>query len=346
MSSGTSPLRLRNVLFEVTARCNLACRHCYVPWEAPQARMNRGRPGRARDEFERADRTLARLHRIARVDGVTMTGGEPLAQERLEELVLRSRLAGSRVNIISNGTLGTPERWRGLARLGVALFELPLHAADAAVHDRLSGRRGAWEATAASIRTLRALAADVVGVVVLTRDTAPSLADTLALHAALGVRQVMLNRFNPGGRGLRHLDELTPAAEDLCAAFATADRLARPLGLNITSNVALPHCLVDPHEYLRVRFTSCSADLDRRPLALDLDGDLRFCNHSPVVFANIHRDPPATLLDSAYLRAWRDTVPAACAGCERFARCFGGCRATCEQMGGTLADADPMLGEA
>jgi radical SAM protein with 4Fe4S-binding SPASM domain len=154
----------------------------------------------------------------------------------------------------------------------------------------------------------------------------------------------MLNRFNPGGRGLRGHEDLALGVAELSDTFAVADDLAGPLGLRITSNVGLPHCLVDPRSYRRLRFSCCSADPARRPLALDTDGGLRFCNHSPVVFANLHRDPPDRLLTGPYLRRWRETVPAACAGCDRFAACFGGCRAACEQLGGTLTDVDPLLG--
>jgi radical SAM protein with 4Fe4S-binding SPASM domain len=334
-------LSLASVLFEVTPHCNLACRYCYVPWEAPRPRLKAPRDA----AFERADRTLARLLRVAHVGSVTMTGGEPLLQERLPELVLRCRLAGSAVNVISNGTAGAPEQWSQLCRLGVSLFELPTHAADPEIHDGLVGRPGAWESVAVSMDTIRANGGRVVGVVVLTRANAPQLADTLALFAARNIEQVMLNRFNPGGRGLHHGSELAPTVTELREAFAVADRLAPALGLHITSNVGFPHCLIDPHDYRRLRFTSCSADLARRPLALDVDGGLRFCNHSPVVFANIHDDPPESLFEAPYLRAWRDTVPPACSNCRRFATCFGGCRAVSEQIGGTLADVDPSLGE-
>jgi len=333
-------LALPAVLFEVTARCNLACGHCYVPWEAPGPQL---RPP-ADDGFARADRTLARLHRIARVGTVTFTGGEPLLQPRLPELVLRSRLAGSAVNVISNGTAASRAQWTDLCRLGVALFELPLQSAEPEVHDRMAGRAGAWDKVVGSIRTLRELGGEVVGVVVLTRENAPGLRDTLLLHAQLGITRVMLNRFNPGGRGLRAPADLALTVAELREAFAVADDLARPLGLRITSNVGLPHCLVDTRRYRRLRFASCSADPARRPLALDTDGGLRFCNHSPVVFANLHRDPPEHLLTGPYLQCWRETVPAACAGCDRFATCFGGCRAACEQLGSTLADVDPLLG--
>jgi radical SAM protein with 4Fe4S-binding SPASM domain len=330
---------LANVLFEVTTQCNLECRYCYVPWQAPTAPLVAPREA----GFARAERTLARLFRVADVSRVTMTGGEPLLAERLPELVLSCSLRCAAVNVITNGTVGTREDYRQLMAVGARLFELPLLSADPATHDGLTGCPGSWSRVMRSLRDLRDLEADVVAVVVLTRENGAGLALTLRTIADLGVVRVMLNRFNSGGRGLSQSAALAPSVTQLREAFAVADDLAPQLGLTVTSNVGLPHCLVDPAAYRHIGFTSCSADLDRRPLALDADGGLRFCNHSPVVFGNIFDESLAATLDGEYLRRWRTTVPEACADCPRFKRCFGGCRAACEQMGRSLAQVDPLL---
>lgn len=331
--------RLPTVIFETTPRCNLACRYCYAPWQAPAPRLAAPREV----GFARAERTLKRLFDQADVGCVTMSGGEPMLAERLPELVLLCRLRGAAVNVITNGTVGTRGGYRQLAELGVDLFELPLLAAEPDVHDGLTGAPGSWRRVVRSLRELRELGAGVVAVTVLTRANAGGLERTLRLMAELGVRRAMLNRFNPGGRGLIDTAALAPSPAELSGAFAVADALAPQLGLDITSNVGLPHCLVEPRDFRRLRFTSCSADLQRRPLALDLNGGVRFCNHSPVVFGNLFDGPLAATLGCQYLRRWRTTVPEACAGCARFPRCFGGCRAAAEQMGFSLGEADPML---
>ncbi|MBM4119159.1 radical SAM protein [bacterium] len=330
---------LAAVVFEVTPRCNLACRYCYAPWQAPTPQM----VAPAAPRFARAERALRRLFAVAAPRSVSFTGGEPLLAERLPELVLLCRLQGAAVNIISNGTVGTRDDYSALVELGMSIFELPLLSAECAVHDALTGKPGSWQRVLRSLDQLQALGARVVPVVVLTRDNCTGLADTLAFLANRGLRQVMINRFNPGGRGLAELPALLPTLEQLREAFATADAQAAALGLKLTSNVGVPHCLVDPHAYRHLRFTSCSADAARRPLVLDLDGNLRLCNHSPVVFGNLFAEPLAELLACDYLERWRRTIPEACVGCARWPRCFGGCRAAAEQMGGTLADCDPLL---
>lgn len=331
--------RLPNVIFEVTTRCNLSCRYCYVPWEAPATPLARTRDA----GFAGVERTLNRLLAVANVGCVTMSGGEPLLVPRLAEHVLTCGLRGAAVNVITNGTAGTREDYRQLMAVGARLFELPLLSAAPAIHDRLTNQPGAWARVVRSCEDLRSLGAEVLVAVVVTRENLDGLADCLRFLADLGLRRVMLNRFNPGGRGLRDLAALSPGVDALRAAFAIADRVAPELGLAITSNVAVPHCVIDPLNFRHLSFTSCSADPARRPLALDAAGGLRFCNHSPVVFGNIFASPLEELLDGGYLRRWRTETPPGCDGCHRYARCFGGCRAACEQMGRSLADADPLL---
>lgn len=338
MRRSTRPT-LDAVVFEVTPRCNLACRYCYAPWNASPPQL----AAPVAPSFARAERALRRLFAVAEVRSLSFTGGEPLLAERLPELVLYCRLQGAAVNIISNGTLGTRDDYAALVALGVSMFELPLLSAEGTVHDALTGTPGSWRRVLRSLDSLQALGAKVVPVVILTQSSCAGLADTLAFLAERGLRLVMINRFNPGGRGLAELPALLPSLEQLREAFATADAQAQALGLKITSNVGVPHCLVDPHEYPHLRFASCSADAARRPLVLDLDGNLRPCNHSPVVFGNLFAAPLAELLACEYLARWRRTVPEACASCARFPRCFGGCRAAAEQTGGTLADCDPLL---
>jgi MoaA/NifB/PqqE/SkfB family radical SAM enzyme len=211
--------RPRAIVFEVTPRCNLACRYCYAPWNAPApqlaAPMTLG--------FARAERTLRRLFAVAEPQNVSFTGGEPLLAERLPELVLLCRLEGAAVNIISNGTLGEPRDYAALVDLGVSFFELPFLSAASEVHDALTGTPGSWRRVLRSLDQLQALGARVVPVVILTRENCAGLADTVSLLASRGLRRVMINRFNPGGRGLTELTELLPRLEQLRAAFAVTD---------------------------------------------------------------------------------------------------------------------------
>ena len=80
-----------------------------------------------------------------------------------------------------------------------------------------------------------------------------------------------------------------------------------------------------------------------RPYTLDTGGNLRFCNHSPVVMGNIFDDSIDSILASTYLEDWRCTVPGYCSECDLYTKCYGGCRAAAEQLGLSLYHPDPIL---
>jgi pyrroloquinoline quinone biosynthesis protein E len=329
--------RLRRIIFEVTPRCNQRCLYCYNIHKMP------GGPEAPQDGYHRGRRTLSRLFDLAGVERVTMSGGEPFLAERFPELVLYCRMQGKRVIVITNGATATDDDYRNLAQVGVTTYELPLLSAAPAEHDELVGVPGSWERVRHSIDVIRELGGTVVPVVVVTRINGASVGRTLRLFQRLGLGRVMFNRFNVGGDGIGNAGRLSLTVEELRRVFAEANDLAEKLGLKITSNVCAPVCALDPAEFPRVGFTYCSPELTRRPLTLDPQGGLRFCNHSPRIMGNIFEQSLDEILGSDYASSWKRLKPELCRDCEHWEKCYGGCRAAAEQLGLGLDSADPIL---
>lgn len=328
--------RLARIVFETTHRCPLDCRYCYVPWKRP------GASEPPPDGYARARRTLRRLFAVADVGRVVFSGGEPFAERRLIELVLLCRMQGAGVTIITSGALSGPDDYSRLADLGVRHYEITLLAPDAETHDRLTRAVGSWRRAVDAIRGVLAAGGAVTGGVVVTAMNGEALAGTLRLFADLGVRGIMLNRFNVGGEGIRNAGELQAGAAALRRYYHAADEAAGELGLDLTSNVCTPVCILDPSEFPRIRFSSCRPEATDRAFTLDTAGNIRYCNHSPEAAGNIFDSTIGEILDSPVLHAWRSVVPARCADCPEWPRCHGGCRAAAEQLGGSIADADPL----
>jgi radical SAM protein with 4Fe4S-binding SPASM domain len=89
--------------------------------------------------------------------------------------------------------------------------------------------------------------------------------------------------------------------------------------------------------------SACHPARAERPFTLDTAGNLRFCNHSPVVMGNIFEERLETILSSKYLEQWRSVVPDFCSRCDLYTKCYGGCRAAAEQAGLSLYHLDPIL---
>ena len=327
---------LRHIVFEATTACNLDCMYCYNIWKRP------GAEPAGRSTYKDSKRALKRIFKLADVAHVSMSGGEPFLAERFLELVLFCRMKGKTVTIITNGNAGKPDDYKALVDMGVGLFEIPLHSPTAEIHDRMTGVEGAWEGALDSIRVLREMGGRVVADIVLSKINGEVIGETLEFLREAGVNQVMITRFNVGGRGIANRALLSASKEELQKAFKVADGIAAGRGMRITSNVCTPLCLVDPGDFPHIGIVGCSPEIERKPVTLEPSGNLRICNHSPVVMGNIFREPVGEILTSEYVRSWR-TVPGYCSECVLFQKCYGGCRGAGEQLGLSLEHVDPVL---
>ena len=330
-------MKLSFVIFETTQACNLDCRYCYNVWKTDKHET------RCTSSYKQATQTLKQLFKVAEVQQVTMSGGEPFLAERFLETVLFCRMAGKVVNVISNGNTAPHDDLTELNKIGVTLFQMPFHSPTGASHDKMTGKDGSWEKSRRSIAHLRSIGAPVAAVVVLTSVNAGEVTGTFAALAEMGVDQVLFNRFNVGGRGIKESHWLSPDRETLRRAFRDADAAARRHGMKVSSGVCTPRCLIDPDKHPHLRFAFCEPDISRRPMTMDLRGNIRFCNHSPVILGNVFDGDLEERLSTGQALAWRKTVPEPCQACKVFDRCFGGCRAAGEQLGTGLTQVDPVI---
>jgi len=128
----------------LTARCDLACRHCKYSGRAGTKDMPRAL----------LRRLLAAAAR-AGVPRVVFFGGEPLLYPGLEEAAAFASRLGLFTELDTNGQTLSPDRARALAAAGLSCTMISLHSANAARHDALSGR-GSFARAAAAIRASRA----------------------------------------------------------------------------------------------------------------------------------------------------------------------------------------------
>lgn len=331
-------LELGHLVFELTEACNQNCRFCYNHWRPDGSLPADGRL---------AARTLRRLLRQAEIGNISFSGGEPTLLKNIHDLALRCRFKGSAVNILTNGTLISEDDIDIFRNIGISALQVPLLSSDPAVHDYLTGLPGSWEKACRTIRTaLNVLGAEhYAAVLIVTSRNADGIADTLGMYRELGVRTVMVNRFNLGGNGLRNRDELILSREKLHAAFKTISDFATVNPeMTFVSGVCTPVCLMDPLDFPGIRFTSCSTDIRNRPVTVSFKGEVRFCNHSPFALGNIWERDIRDILEDESIIGRYSGVPEECAACKLFARCKGGCRAASEQVYGTFDRIDPVIG--
>lgn len=333
-------MRIDNLVFELTQACNQCCRFCYNYWRDGSTPIPPPDPTLVR-------KTLRKLLSQTSVGTLAFSGGEPLLLRNVHDLALWARFKGSRVNVLTNGALLTQDAVENFKHIGVSAIQIPILSANPAVHDGLTSLPSSWEkATSAAALVARTMPAAACSVLVITRENAPDIPETLELIKKLGIRQVMVNRFNLGGMGLKHQSALTLDRETLKKAFADVETFAAANpGMRFVSGVCTPLCAMDPTPYPHIRFTWCSTDFSRRPVAVSYTGEVRFCNHSPHVIGNIYQRPLGDILSDPAVTGRYAAVPDHCRDCTLFSRCNGGCRAASEQVYGRFDRPDPVVEE-
>lgn len=217
LDEGSLAVRAPLFILVPTERCNLACRYCFA--------------GSGPTRGERMSWPTARraLDLITRYPSDTLTvelaGGEPFAEKALlRQIVAWGRDAaqarGRRVRFLvqSNGTLIDPDTARWLrdedVRVGLSLDGDPLSS------DRtrtFADGRGAFDAIARGIDTLREAGTPFGLIVVVTRHNAPRLREILAFLGERGVTGVKLNPVFRLGRAQAAWDDLALTPEEYLA---------------------------------------------------------------------------------------------------------------------------------
>lgn len=328
---------INSIVFELTQNCNLNCRYCYNIHKIDEKFII------SNNSYSLAKKTLKKIFDIANIDYVTFTGGEPTLGERFLELVLFAKMKKKSVTVITNGNNLTDGDYKILVDLKVDLFEIPFHSTNPEIHDYLTRVNGSHQKALNSIKKLIELNANVVAVIVLTKVNCKDVGKTLKYLKELNIKHIMLNRFNIGGEGIKEQTTILPSFIELNEGYKKANEIIPELNLSVSSNVCTPVCVINPQNYKNILFSHCASDIKEMPITLDIEGNIRFCNHSPVNLGNIYKNSLDEIFSNDYVKQWETTIPVECENCNLYSVCKGGCKAASEQSGLGLNHADPLI---
>jgi len=146
-------LRLTPVsaLIELTYRCDLSCRHCYLLPAQLHPRSYSQKSSLTMKEWTNIFTQLAESGTLF----LTFTGGEPLLYPNFLELLSIARNQHFAFRVFTNGTLVTRETVKILSRLHPFEIEISVYAAKPGLHDLITGIKGSFELTWNAIRMLK-----------------------------------------------------------------------------------------------------------------------------------------------------------------------------------------------
>ncbi|RQX05455.1 radical SAM protein [Micromonospora inaquosa] len=322
----------RKALVQITERCNLHCAHCFVSSTA------------AGSDLSGVDFTTRVLPRLldARVERLTLTGGEPFVHPDLIAMCQAVADRGLPVGLCTNATLTRDADIDALAAIGNVHINVSFDGFRPDSHGKFRGDRSSFETTVATTRKF-AKAGLLKGLLSTPNalTTPEEFADLCAFAVDVGAEYVLMNPLSSFGRGVKSRGKLAATAAAMDAIRAVTDRFADQLDL------------------VRIRFPN-----DHLPLGgcdagkliyVFVDGQVAVCPY--LVFAartpaSAHRDTEfltGNILDGeaapsldAYDFHTRYQLGAnpTCGSCDIAGQCGKGCPAAVVAAGGRIGDVD------
>lgn len=248
-----------------------------------------------------------------------------------------------KVTIITNATLLDSEKIKLLAKLKVDLIEITINSYNKEIHETINGLKGSFEKSIESIKEIINNGIEVVVPIVITKYNVKDIEKTLEFIYNLGIKRIMINRYNIGGNGCNEYNDILADFEELQNAYKHCQKFAEKYNLKLYSLVCTPHCVLNPDNYPNIVFSNCGVNNLNRRYTLTRDGNIRYCNHSPEILGNIFDNKMIDILKSDKLKQWAEIEPVFCKNCNKKDICQYGCRAASQQMGYGLKKEDPIV---
>ena len=198
--------------FELTSRCNLSCRMCYV--HAEDDREAKSAELSAKEWLEVGKQTAKEgmLYLL-------LTGGEPLLRPDFLEIYENLYKLGLQLSLNTNATLITPEIADMLAVLPPLNVGVTLYGASPDIYERVCGNGDSFECTLRGIRLLKERGISVSLRTTIIRQNKEDVEKIHAISRELGLRLKLVD-YVFAGRECAGSDpfsvRLSPAEQDAC----------------------------------------------------------------------------------------------------------------------------------
>ncbi|MDD4931213.1 MAG: radical SAM protein [Candidatus Colwellbacteria bacterium] len=329
------------VNLELTGACPNDCIHCYNFW----------RHGKGLDEAGSfSSLSLADSDKIVdvlddlKVFTLVITGGEPLlSKEVLFHILDRIEEKGFMTASLNSSLIGLTEddadRLKKYDQLLNVLVSL--NGSTPEMHDKISGRAGAFDETVKNIRLLVGKGIRVPISMVVSKLNIGDIAATCRLSKELGCSVFNATRAS-APLNCPDFGEFSLGLSDFRSYLSDLTSAGKENDIPVGSLRVYPLCAVkDTDVYASSCGRSCSAGLTN--IAISPNGDVRPCAQLDEVVGNIIKEPFTDIWES--LSGWRDMkyVPQECLSCKALSRCSGGCRAEAKAIKGAIDSPDPLM---
>ena len=329
LASPGEALKPAYVVWELTLKCDLACRHCG------------SRAGKAREGELSLDEALEVVAQLVEMEvrEITFIGGEAYLYPQWTEIVRAAATAGVRCTMTTGARAIDAALAKQAADAGMHAMSVSIDGLEA-THDRLRAVPGSWRSAIAALGHIRAAGLNPYANTQWNRLNLPEVEGLADVLLGVGIEAWQVQLTGPMGRGADQPDWLLQPYEllDLIPRLAAVARRARKQGcvVNAANNLGY----YGPYEVaLRAApWQGCVAG--RYVLGIEANGDVKGCPSlpsAPYVGGNLrHRTLRSIWEETAELGFARDRpleeLWGYCARCYYATVCRGGCSWTAHTL--------------
>ena len=318
----------RYVVWELTLKCDLACRHCG------------SRAGKARAAELSLDECRDLVGQLAEMgaEEVTLIGGEAYLAPHWLEVVRAISEAGIRCSLTTGGRALTAERARAAKAAGLSSISFSVDGLES-THDTLRAVRGSWKAAMAGIEHAKQAGLQVYANTQINQLNLHELKALGKLLAAAGAEAWQVQITGPMGRAADREEWLLQPYQML-EVGRTLGKLAKRLrrrGLWIQIANNLGYFGEFEHILRPVAWQGCGAGT--AVLGIESNGDIKGCPSlpsAPYVGGNIREHSLEVLWETKAVKFARDRdlteLWGHCATCYYAEHCKAGCSWTAHTL--------------
>ncbi|OGS58802.1 MAG: hypothetical protein A3J79_05995, partial [Elusimicrobia bacterium RIFOXYB2_FULL_62_6] len=312
----------------VTYRCNLSCRFCYAACGCRKDEQHPDLPAESLREI------LDIIKEEAEVPSVSFTGGEPLLRPDLPELVAHAKSLGMWTNLITNGTLLTPETVAALKAAGLDSAQVSVEAGTAELHDAIVRKEGALALAVGGIKELVKAGIRTHTNTTVSALNKGALPGIVALVKELGLGKFSMNMLMPVGSAGTNFEETFISYSEIGALVEDVKAKAEAAGLEFMWYSPTPMCIFNPvpRGLGNKGCAACDGLLSVAP-----NGDILPCSSYPKPMGNMleHKGAFRELWRSGPFAFFQEKKFAhqVCRDCGDLPVCNGGCPLYWEKAG-------------
>lgn len=194
----------RLIAWEITAACNLACKHCRgeATENVPCGELNTEEAKNFIDEITEIGKPI-----------LILSGGEPLVRDDIFELANYATSRELPVALATNGTLLTPTIANKIKENGIRRISISLDGSSSQSHDEFRGVEGAFEKSIKGIDIIKKEGIEFQINTTITKKNIDQIPQILKFAEDIGAQALHIFLLVPTGRGKYLENQEIPSIE-------------------------------------------------------------------------------------------------------------------------------------